>query len=59
MLQGTTASMTPRRFVSNILHSVNRTQMRIPPDPREAYEKFCGPGIPREVEAVRAAQGSG
>jgi arabinofuranosyltransferase len=54
----TTAPMTPRRFVSKILHSVQRTRMRIPPDPEQAYKKFCGPGIPSEVVALRAALGS-
>jgi len=39
-------------FVSNIVHSLARTTMRIPPDPETAYHRYCGPGVPAFV--VRA-----
>lgn len=47
------APLGPRRIVRNMVGAVSRTRMTIPPDPREAYETFCGPGIPPEVTAIR------
>jgi arabinofuranosyltransferase len=54
LLESARADLTPRRFASNLLHAFTRTRLRVPPDPKSAYEKFCGPDVPREVEAVRA-----
>jgi arabinofuranosyltransferase len=47
------APMTPRRFASNFLHAFSNSRVRIPPDPEEAYHKFCGPETPPEVLALR------
>jgi arabinofuranosyltransferase len=52
LLRSTDAPLTPTRFLSNIAHSFERTRLRIPPDPEEAYRKFCGSGTPPEVRAV-------
>src|SRR5207244_657117 len=35
------APLTVGRFFSNLIHSFARTRLRIPPDPQQAYEKFC------------------
>ena len=52
LLTATDAPLGPRRFASNFLRSFERTRLRIPPDPEEAYRKFCGTGTPAEVRAV-------
>ena len=43
---------------SNLLHSLDRTRMRIPPDPETAYKQYCGSDVPKEVKAARAANPS-
>ncbi len=48
------APMSVGRFVSNFVHSFGNTVVRIPPDPETAYHKFCGPGTPPEVSALRS-----
>jgi arabinofuranosyltransferase len=53
LISSTDAPLTPKRFASNILHSFERTRLRIPPDPEEAYHDFCGSGTPPAVRAVR------
>jgi hypothetical protein len=47
------ARLTAGRFASNVLRSFDNTRLRIPPDPEDAYHRFCGPGAPPEVQAVR------
>jgi arabinofuranosyltransferase len=47
------APMSLKRFASNFVHAFENTRVRIPPDPEDAYHKFCGPGTPPEVAAVR------
>jgi arabinofuranosyltransferase len=44
--------LTVRLFFSNIVHSVSRTELRIPPNPEIAYHRFCGPGTPPQVAKV-------
>jgi arabinofuranosyltransferase len=53
-----TAPLGPRRFLDNVVGSFANTFVRIPPDPEDAYREHCGPGVPPEVEAVRAAGGA-
>jgi arabinofuranosyltransferase len=48
------APLTAGRFASNVLRSFENTQLRIPADPEEAYHRFCGPGVPAEVLAMRS-----
>lgn len=55
VIDAVSAPLTAGRFVDNLLHSVGNTRVRIPADPEEAYHRFCGPGTPVEVRAVRAA----
>jgi arabinofuranosyltransferase len=40
------APLSVGRFFSNVVHSVDETRVRIPPDPEKAYRKFCGNGFP-------------
>lgn len=47
-----TAPMTVGLFFSNIVHAFSRTSLTIPPDPEQAYHKFCGPGTPGSVRAA-------
>jgi arabinofuranosyltransferase len=47
------APMSLGRFMANVGNSVPNSSLRIPIDPRRAYRKFCGPGTPAEVRAVR------
>lgn len=42
LLESVRAPLTPGRFVSNLLHSFGNTTLRLPNDPREAYESLCG-----------------
>ena len=58
LLQAACAPITPRRFVSNLLHSLDRTRMRVPPDPEAAYKQYCGSDVPPEVEARAAGNAS-
>lgn len=51
------ARLTPGRFVDNLLRSPENTRLRIPPDPEQAYHRFCGAGTPPEVEALRSGSG--
>ena len=53
LMEAANARMTPRRFARNFLDSLHNTRLRIPPDPEEAYHRFCGPGVPDEVRALR------
>jgi arabinofuranosyltransferase len=41
--------LTAGRFFDNFLSSFSRTRIRIPADPKDAYHRFCGPGIPSEL----------
>lgn len=42
--QSVRRDLTPRRFFSNIWHSLTRAQRRVPSDPQAAYRKFCDDG---------------
>jgi arabinofuranosyltransferase len=55
ILDAASAPLTAKRFVYNLVHSVDNTRLRIPADPEEAYHRFCGPGVPDEVQQLRAA----
>ena len=44
--------LTLNGFISNILRSIGRTELRIPPDPETAYHRFCGSGTPVGVKKV-------
>ncbi len=35
--------ITIRSLISNVVHSIARTNIRIPADPKAAYERFCRP----------------
>ena len=43
LLDAVTEDLTPGRFLSNVWHSVDRTRLRIPPDPSEAVAELCSP----------------
>jgi hypothetical protein len=43
------APLTVGRFLGNLLEAPKNTRLRIPPEPAEAYEKFCGRPSPRGV----------
>jgi hypothetical protein len=47
------APLTAGRFADNMLRSFDNTRLRIPPDPEDAYHRFCGAGVPPAVQAVR------
>ena len=49
---GPSRPLTIGSFLSNMVHSVSRTTVRIPPDPETAYHRFCGPGVPAQVTQV-------
>jgi len=51
---GPARPLTLGSFVSNMIHSVSATTVRIPPDPETAYHRFCGPGVPAAVRAALA-----
>lgn len=51
-LQATTAALTVDTVARNLLAAVTRTDLRIPPDPQQAYATFCGPGTPPAVAAL-------
>jgi arabinofuranosyltransferase len=53
LLQSTTGSFGARRAVRNLVGSFERTRLRIPPDPKAAYRKFCGTGTPDDVKVIR------
>jgi arabinofuranosyltransferase len=42
LLKSYTAPMSAGRFFGNLVDSVHNTRFRIPPEPADAYEKFCG-----------------
>jgi arabinofuranosyltransferase len=48
--------LTPGRFLDDFVSSFGNTRMRIPPDPKEAYHRFCGRSTPREVREVALAE---
>jgi arabinofuranosyltransferase len=48
------APLTGGRFAANVLRSFENTRLRIPADPEAAYRRFCGPGVPQEVQAARS-----
>ncbi|MGB7053300.1 MAG: hypothetical protein WBG41_17170 [Acidimicrobiales bacterium] len=50
-----TRPLTVGSFLSNIVHSFSRTELRIPPNPEAAYHRFCGPGTPSQVKIATAA----
>ena len=52
VLAAADAPLTPRRFLSNALHSFANTRTRVPPNPEAAYHRFCGEGTPPEVRAL-------
>ena len=41
-------------FFGDMVHSVSRTTVRVPPDPEVAYHRFCGPGTPSSVRSAGA-----
>ena len=43
------AALTPGRFFGNLVESVGNTRLRIPAEPADAYEKFCGRPPPRAL----------
>jgi arabinofuranosyltransferase len=49
---GPNRPLTLGSFLANMVHSVSRTTVRIPPDPETAYHRFCGPGTPAQVTQV-------
>ena len=59
LLESAEEPMSARRFVANLLRSIEHTRLRISTDPEEAYHQFCGPGTPPEVRAVRTAAPAG
>jgi arabinofuranosyltransferase len=44
LVDSVSAPLTAGRFWKNVTGSVSRTQLRIPANPVEAEQKFCGPG---------------
>lgn len=52
---GPTRPLTVGSFLSNMVHSLGRTTMRIPPDPETAYHRYCGPGVPAVVRRAMTA----
>jgi arabinofuranosyltransferase len=55
ILDAAGAPLTPKRFLYNVAHAADNTRVRIPPDPEEAYHRFCGPGEPEEVRQLRSS----
>jgi arabinofuranosyltransferase len=51
---GPNRPLTVGSFISNMVHSMSQTTVRIPPDPETAYHRFCGPGVPAPVTLVMA-----
>jgi arabinofuranosyltransferase len=47
------APLTARRFADSVFRSFDNTRLRIPPDPEDAYHRFCGSGVPPGVQAAR------
>jgi arabinofuranosyltransferase len=45
-LESYDAPLTPGRFFGNLIDAVPNTRFRIPPEPADAYEKFCGRSPP-------------
>ncbi len=44
--------LTPGLFLSNVFHSAGRASRRIPPDPHQAYLRFCGSSAPPTISAA-------
>jgi arabinofuranosyltransferase len=42
LLKSYSSALSPGRFFANLVDSVHNTRFRIPPEPADAYEKFCG-----------------
>ena len=40
-----TEPMSARRFLSNVWHSFEDTRLRVPPEPADAVDRFCGPEV--------------
>jgi hypothetical protein len=57
LYESATAPLTPRRVLDNVLGAPARTRLHIPIDPEQAYRRFCGAGVPIEVERARTATG--
>ena len=53
---GPNRPLTIGSFISNIVHSVSNSTVRIPPDPETAFHRFCGPGVPASVTLAMARQ---
>ena len=53
---GPNRPLTVGSFISNMVHSVSRPTVRIPPDPETAFHRFCGPGVPASVTLAMARQ---
>jgi arabinofuranosyltransferase len=53
--KSTERALTPRRFLSNLVHAISRAQRRVPSDPKKAYLRFCGPRPPRGLAATAGA----
>ena len=51
------ADLTAGQVLDNLAGSFTNARVRIPPDPEEAYHRFCGEGVPPEVAAARAQVG--
>jgi hypothetical protein len=41
LVKSYSAPLTPGRFFGNLIDSVHNSTFRIPPEPADAYEKFC------------------
>jgi arabinofuranosyltransferase len=52
LMRAADGSLSASRLVDNLLGSISNTHVRIPPDPEDAYHRFCGPGTPAEVRKV-------
>jgi hypothetical protein len=51
--EASAAPLMARRFADNVFRSFDNTRLRVPPDPEDAYHRFCGSGVPPEVQAAR------
>jgi arabinofuranosyltransferase len=49
--RATVGPLTPRRFLSNMFHSLSRSQRRVPADPRIATQTFCEGSTPPSTRA--------
>jgi arabinofuranosyltransferase len=46
--------LTVGSFVDSVVRAPSASTLRVPPDPETAYHRFCGPGTPAGVRALRA-----